>query len=120
MMHTSTYFALLAEFGTAEIELSKVCSKYFGLTEAEAKRRATLNRLPVPAFHTGSQKSPWLVSAVDLARHIDSARETAFEEWKKSQAARCADYRASLRGGRSEEHTSEHQSLMRISYAGFC
>src|SRR3546814_8175204 len=22
--------------------------------------------------------------------------------------------------GRSEEHTSEHQSLMRISYAGFC
>src|SRR3546814_8603047 len=24
------------------------------------------------------------------------------------------------RGGRSEEHTSELQSLMRISYAGFC
>src|SRR3546814_967895 len=25
-----------------------------------------------------------------------------------------------LRGARSEEHTSEPQSLMRISYAGFC
>lgn len=87
MMHTSTYFSLLAEFGTADIELTRVCTKYFGLTEAEAKRRATMNRLPVPAFHAGSQKSPWLVSAVDLAKHIDAALDVARAQWQKSQAA---------------------------------
>src|SRR3546814_1434900 len=32
--------------------------------------------------------------------------------WRRGQAARCP--------GRSEEHTSELQSLMRISYAVFC
>src|SRR3546814_9052309 len=31
-----------------------------------------------------------------------------------------ADNRSDLRAGRSEEHTSELQSLMRISYAVFC
>src|SRR3546814_1582386 len=31
-----------------------------------------------------------------------------------------ARHRAGLMGGRSEEHTSELQSLMRISYAVFC
>src|SRR3546814_2204840 len=31
-----------------------------------------------------------------------------------------ADYRRGLAPGRSEEHTSELQSLMRISYAVFC
>src|SRR3546814_6202506 len=36
-------------------------------------------------------------------------------------AARCARRRlCPLAGGRSEEHTSELQSLMRISYAVFC
>src|SRR3546814_5464044 len=36
-------------------------------------------------------------------------------------AARRARHRQELRqGGRSEEHTSELQSLMRISYAVFC
>src|SRR3546814_5788329 len=37
-------------------------------------------------------------------------------------AERCAEQRAELRYVplRSEEHTSELQSLMRISYAGFC
>src|SRR3546814_1487531 len=32
----------------------------------------------------------------------------------------CPRYRACCPGGRSEEHTSELQSLMRISYAVFC
>src|SRR3546814_4077253 len=35
-------------------------------------------------------------------------------------AARDPGYRAALGLGRSEEHTSELQSLMRISYAVFC
>src|SRR3546814_6233702 len=36
------------------------------------------------------------------------------------KALPAAHRRASRRGGRSEEHTSELQSLMRISYAVFC
>src|SRR3546814_4903371 len=33
---------------------------------------------------------------------------------------RCGGRKAGIGGGRSEEHTSELQSLMRISYAVFC
>src|SRR3546814_6126035 len=32
----------------------------------------------------------------------------------------CGAHLNALRRARSEEHTSEHQSLMRISYAAFC
>lgn len=39
-MTTSTFFALMAEFGTVEVELGKVCEKYFGLSEDKAKARA--------------------------------------------------------------------------------
>src|SRR3546814_5455372 len=46
-------------------------------------------------------------NVVDLSR----ARDTG---------ARCAAVRRRHRGVRSEEHTSELQSLMRISYAVFC
>src|SRR3546814_2426616 len=45
-----------------------------------------------------------------LARRIDAVMR--FEGWKHRRAAR--------RTERSEEHTSELQSLMRISYAVFC
>src|SRR3546814_6456090 len=38
----------------------------------------------------------------------------------KSTAARCVARLIEPTGGRSEEHTSELQSLMRISYAVFC
>jgi hypothetical protein len=86
-MRTSTYFALLAEYGTAEIPLAECCQKYFGLDEAEAKRAAAGHRLPVPAHRGGSQKSQWLVSAEDLAKRIDELREAARIEWQKSRQA---------------------------------
>lgn len=86
----STYFGLLAEFGEANIPLEKVAPKYFGLKPEEAKRRAAMNRLPVAAFRTGSQKAPWLVSAFELADHIDKLRDAARKEWVKSQSASAA------------------------------
>src|SRR3546814_9135735 len=46
-------------------------------------------------------------SALDDERASDIAREASAD-------------RVEARGGRSEEHTSELQSLMRISYAVFC
>lgn len=78
----NTYFALLAEFETAQIPLAQCCGK-FGLTAAEASRRAARQALPVPAFRCGSQKAPWLVDAADLARYLDQAREQAAADWAR-------------------------------------
>lgn len=78
----STYFGLLAEFGTAEIPLSLIAPKFFGLTEAEAKRRAALQDLPIPVYRAGSQKSPWLVSAADLAKYLDEQKARARKDWE--------------------------------------
>lgn len=78
---SSTYFGLLAEFGVAEIPLERICEKYFGLSVPKAKRRACLQQLPIPAYRVGSQKSPWLISAIDLAQHIDKQRARAAEQW---------------------------------------
>jgi hypothetical protein len=73
----STYFGLLAEFGESNIPLERVVPKYFGLCFEEARRRAPAKMLPCRAFRLGGQKSPWLVSAADLAELIDSRREKA-------------------------------------------
>ena len=73
----STYFGLLAEFGEANIPLAHVCAKYFGLGFAEARRRAPSQLLPCRVFRLGGQKSPWLVSASDLAELIDRRRAQA-------------------------------------------
>ena len=70
----STYFGLLAEFGEANIPLARVAPKYFGLSFEEARRRAPTQMLPCRVFRLGGQKSPWLVSASDLAELIDRRR----------------------------------------------
>src|SRR3546814_1251064 len=60
-----------------------------------------------------------------LPHHIGDRRGDAVRLAAAPRASRgAADPRQSVgagrRGGRSEEHTSELQSLMRISYAVFC
>jgi hypothetical protein len=82
MSMNPTYFGLLAEFGESEIPLERICEKYFGLSVPKAKRRACLQQLPVPAYRAGSQKSPWLISAIDLAKHIDQQRRFAERQWR--------------------------------------
>jgi hypothetical protein len=79
-MITPTYFGLFAEFGESEIPLHRVCEKYFGLSASKAKKRACLHQLPIPAYRAGSQKSPWLISAADLAKHIDQQRQLATDQ----------------------------------------
>jgi len=79
----STFFALMAEFQTSQVELERVCVKYFGLTVSEAKKRASLNRLPVPAFRCSTQKSSWLIHLEDLANLIDTQHKNARETWQK-------------------------------------
>jgi len=70
----STYFGLLAEFGEANIPLARVAPKYFGLSYEEARLRAPTQMLPCRVFRLGGQKSPWLLSASDLAELIDRRR----------------------------------------------
>jgi len=81
----NTYFGLLAEFGgRAEIPLEEVAPRYFGISARTASMRAGAQALPVPVYRAGdSQKSPWLVSAVDLARYLDERRAEAREIWKR-------------------------------------
>jgi hypothetical protein len=78
----STYFGLLAEFGEANIPLARVSPKYFGLSFEEARRRAPTQMLPCRVFRLGGQKSPWLVSAFDLAELIDRRRGQAAKSLK--------------------------------------
>ncbi len=61
----------------AHIPLDKVAPKYFGLSPGEARRRAPAKVLPCRVFRLSGQKSPWLVSAADLAELIDRQRERA-------------------------------------------
>lgn len=80
----NTYFGLLAEFnGRTELPLEEVAPRFFGLSPRTAAFRAGAQALPVPAYRAGdSQKSPWLVSAIDLAQYIDKKRAEALEQWK--------------------------------------
>src|SRR3546814_6136189 len=61
---------------------------------------------------TGSSVTPLLGVEIDHEAIVDS---TSALELKK-----VPDHMVVIGGGRSEEHTSEIQSLMRNSYAGFC
>lgn len=80
----NTYFGLLAEFnGRTELPLEEVAPRFFGISPRTAAFRAGAQALPVPAYRAGdSQKSPWLVSAIDLAQYIDAKRAEAREQWK--------------------------------------
>lgn len=79
----NTTFLLMAEFNTAEIPLTAVASKYLGLSDGEAKRKAALRALPFPVHRISKgQKAPWLVHAQDLANYIDTQRAQARKEWR--------------------------------------
>ena len=80
----NTLFLLMAQFNEASIEVRK-CASFFGMTEIEVKKRAALNKLPIPTFPTrDSQKSPRMVHLSDLATYIDQQREVATAEWHRA------------------------------------
>lgn len=73
-----TYFGLLAEFSAAEIPLEDCCQKYFGMDAPAAKRKASLQQLPVKAYRgQHSQKAGWLIDAKDLATWLDGLKADA-------------------------------------------
>jgi hypothetical protein len=73
------------EFGTNNIQLEKCCF-LFGMSHDEAKRAASRQKLPVPTFRLGSQKSPWLISAETLAVHINTKKAASEVDWRKLNA----------------------------------
>src|SRR3546814_4162874 len=89
------------------------------LTASELKQRLKLPLIAAPMFKVSS---PELVTAVCRAGAIGAfpsinARTPAlFDAWM----ARLGEALSEALPDRSEEHTSELQSLMRISYAVFC
>jgi len=82
----NTAFLLMAEFETSQIPLERVCPM-FGLTPAEAAKRAAKAALPVPAYRLASQKSPWLVDVYALASYLDQKKAAAEHEWRRLRAA---------------------------------
>src|SRR3546814_3050781 len=95
---------------------SDVCSSDLRSPKSDAK--ATLDKITgAPAERNRSASSLQLASTEELVRGSVCSASTAL--WRSTRM------RAVLGGDkvimmRSEEHTSELQSLMRISYAVFC
>src|SRR3546814_10378573 len=78
-------------------------------------RSAVIGRLPHGRSHGRFHRAQQRASP---CRRPDARRPQVSPG--RAARRRSSHRRASARGSRSEEHTSELQSLMRISYAGFC
>lgn len=84
-MTPSTYFGLLAEFGTAHVPVVEIGAKYFGLSEKEAKRKASGNDFPFPIFKAGNNKSVWMADIGIFAEYLDAVKEKAKAEYKRAK-----------------------------------
>src|SRR3546814_6168792 len=88
---------------TTRVRSHEALARHLRLASARAAPRRT------PTVATGRSPASWF----DLPRAADGttrvARRASSNVWALRRSA-----------GRSEEHTSELQSLMRISYAVFC
>lgn len=84
---TPTEIMLLATYRSPVVKLDDICDRWFNLSRTEARRRAALHTLPVPAWRaTDSQKAPFLVGVVELGEFIDAKAIEANRAWAKSQA----------------------------------
>lgn len=76
----NTMFLLMAEYGSATVQLSQVCEKYFGLKPSTAEKRAAMGDLPIPTFRVAeSQKAPrmihiktWLIISTSSCRKVET------------------------------------------------
>src|SRR3546814_6230028 len=74
---------------------------------------------PVAALSRGRGHCHGWTQGLFIAR-CRACAESQRQAWTKSASVGCDGHPIRSAGGRSEEHTSELQSLMRISYAVFC
>ena len=82
IMTPSTYFGLLAEFGTAHVPVVELGAKYFGHSPVIAKRTAMANKYPFPVFRPGNQQSTLMVDIAEFANYLDRVKEKAKAEYK--------------------------------------
>src|SRR3546814_6514366 len=90
---------------------SDVCSSDLGIIALPDRRQRCLELCRVPGREAAQHGHP------ACASHVANQR---FERLGRHRQAREGDEARALGKRRSEEHTSELQSLMRISYAVFC
>src|SRR3546814_6014377 len=91
---------------------SDVCSSDLGYPLTHAN--ASLHKCALPLFRSVGS------GAINITQRKDCAWPLRRQRLSKTPAARSNRPRPGCRHWRSEEHTSELQSLMRISYAVFC
>src|SRR3546814_1081773 len=102
---------------------SDVCSS--DLITASGQGNVSITTSAAGAVRSGNVVAS-SITVDTAAAPVDGVTKTSFAGGKASivQAGDAADAEDSVRGNlnatRSEEHTSELQSLMRISYAVFC
>src|SRR3546814_8186966 len=107
---------------------SDVCSSDLGQRPARDIGRHELSARPLPGPALTAAGVPRWLAKERWHRCLDDRRRTLRLERRCRRRAprgappprRPASEAAFLRSRRSEEHTSELQSLMRISYAVFC
>src|SRR3546814_2891752 len=107
----TSHVRVIEDRAHAEVDRARQESRELkSLLSALQKEHATAEKSYLKAVEQGNSK------AADAHRQaeVQRARADALED----QLARLRDLPAALE--RSEEHTSELQSLMRISYAVFC
>src|SRR3546814_7384212 len=94
---------------------SDVCSSDLGVVGKTLRRQLRLRDFPQRLFHY-RQARP----AFDAAMAAQHALDVAVEDREAVAPGLGQDRAGGAAADRSEEHTSELQSLMRISYAVFC
>src|SRR3546814_5970278 len=102
---------------------SDVCSSDLRVLRAvRARRPRRTDRRAADAIPVHRVRAPGRGPPAALLAPVDPTRHRAAGVRPALDRARGAghDRRRDARQGRSEEHTSELQSLMRISYAVFC
>src|SRR3546814_2249254 len=98
---------------SSELAALAICLLATACTGKAPPHEADTNTTPTPAPQRAGQP----VEPIKTAGHIAAARVAAIT---RSRGKAAAGSGHSPRRSRSEEHTSELQSLMRISYAVFC
>src|SRR3546814_2502837 len=87
----------------------------------QRKRAQTANHLSATAFRLFETHGYDVVAMEQIAAEADVAKATLYNYFPVKEALIAHRFREDIAAGmRSEEHTSELQSLMRISYAVFC
>src|SRR3546814_5840448 len=93
----------------------RYCALACGWAKAVARRW-----LPQSSVRRSRHTMAWRHSLKQACRAHDDTVFASSASPRRGRAKRTADGPDRLRTDRSEEHTSELQSLMRISYAVFC